>query len=50
MWWHWLIVLVSALGCVACLLALREMYLWPEGDGGSPLFHFGFGFGFSKSL
>ena len=32
------------------LLASREMYLWPEGDGGSPLFHFGFGFGFSKSL
>jgi outer membrane lipoprotein len=32
------------------LLAPREMYLWPEGDGGSPLFHVGFGFGFSKSL
>lgn len=32
------------------LLAPREMYLWPEGDGGSPLFRFGFGFGFSKSL
>jgi len=32
------------------LLAPREMYLWPEGDGGSSLFHFGFGFGFSKSL
>jgi len=32
------------------LLALRDMYLWPEGGGGSPLFHFGFGFGFSKSL
>jgi outer membrane lipoprotein len=32
------------------LLAPRAMYLWPEGDGGSPLFHFGFGFGFSKSL
>ena len=32
------------------LLAPREMYLWPEGGGSSPLFHFGFGFGFSKSL
>jgi hypothetical protein len=32
------------------LLAPREMYLWPEGGGVSPLFHFGFGFGFSKSL
>ena len=32
------------------LLAPREMYLWPEGDGGSPLFHFGFGFGFSRGL
>lgn len=32
------------------LLAPREIYLWPEGDGGSPLLHFGFGFGFSKSL
>ena len=30
------------------LLAPRAMYLWPEGDGGSPLFHFGFGFGFSN--
>jgi hypothetical protein len=56
MWWHWLIVLVSTLGCVACssvispLLAPREMYLWLEGDGGLPLLHFGFGVGFSKSL
>ena len=32
------------------LLTPREMYLWPEGDGVSPLFHFGFAFGFSKSL
>jgi outer membrane lipoprotein len=32
------------------LLAPREMYLWPEGSVGAPLFHFGFGFGFSKSL
>jgi len=32
------------------LLAPREMYLWPEGGGSSPLFRFGFGFGFSKSL
>jgi len=32
------------------LLAPREMYLWPEGGGDSPLFHFGFGFGFSKSF
>jgi outer membrane lipoprotein len=32
------------------LLAPLEIYLWPERDGGSPLFHFGFGFGFSKSL
>jgi outer membrane lipoprotein len=32
------------------LLTPREMYLWPEGGGGSPLFHFGFGFGFSRSL
>jgi outer membrane lipoprotein len=32
------------------LLAPREMYLWPEGSGGSPLFHFGFGFGCSRSL
>jgi len=32
------------------LLAPRDMYLWPEGGGSSPLFHFGFGFGFSKSL
>jgi outer membrane lipoprotein len=32
------------------LLAPREMYLWPEGGGDSPLFHFGFGFGFSRSL
>jgi outer membrane lipoprotein len=29
------------------LLAPREMYLWPEGSGVAPLFHFGFGF--SKS-
>ena len=32
------------------LLAPREMYLWPERGGDSPLFHFGFGFGFSRSL
>jgi outer membrane lipoprotein len=32
------------------LLVQREMYLWPEGGGSSPLFHFGFGFGFSRSL
>jgi outer membrane lipoprotein len=32
------------------LLAPREMYLWPEGGDGSPLFDFGLGFGFSKSL
>ena len=30
------------------LLAPREMYLWPEGDGSAPLFHFGFGL--SKSF
>jgi len=32
------------------VLVPRELYLWPEGDGGYLPFHIGFGFGFYKSL
>jgi outer membrane lipoprotein len=32
------------------LLAPRELYLWPEGNGSYPQFHIGFGFGFSRGF